>query len=415
MLRSVTVASCTILLAVFRCAAQGTSPQIRNGPIASFSVGPDLTLNYPASLANLPDEHTTFLPRFPSNPNDPITYLVFASSRVGAGVNGAVVLKTTDLTNFTFASSLGYADQVFQAPVLFNQCDPAYNLEFDENYAGPGSVLRDPTLPEGNFMMIYEAENHCPGGTWQQPFYATIGFTRSSDAGKTWPAPVDAELGGPDRYPVLKGPNSEPASPESTPTYEGDAIPAAFVDSSNGTPYIYVVYNYYVGPGGPSDGLLRVARADDTGGSLTFSKWFNGSFSQSGLGGVDSPVLQACPSGVQMNGSISYIEALSIYLLTYVCNAATSNGTAAWYYSTATSLALQDWSAPTIIENSRFAVTTPCPSSHAGDDFDGFYPSFMSPGTDQGHLKLTGYVFYLKGCDVGTRIFASRTFAITTE
>jgi hypothetical protein len=91
----------------------------------------------------------------------------------------AVVLETTDLQTFTFAS--GYSSQVMSVPVRFTTCNPTYDSEFDENYAGPGSVVQDPTRPAGNLIMIYEAENHCPGGVWQQPFYATVGFARSSD------------------------------------------------------------------------------------------------------------------------------------------------------------------------------------------------------------------------------------------
>jgi hypothetical protein len=68
----------------------------------------------------------------------------------------AVVLETTDLQTFTFAS--GYSSQVMSVPVRFTTCNPTYDSEFDENYAGPGSVVQDPTRPAGNLIMIYEAE-----------------------------------------------------------------------------------------------------------------------------------------------------------------------------------------------------------------------------------------------------------------
>ena len=45
----------------------------------------------------------------------------------------------------------------------FTTCKATYDPEFDLNYASPGSVVQDPTRPAGNFIMIYEAENHCPG------------------------------------------------------------------------------------------------------------------------------------------------------------------------------------------------------------------------------------------------------------
>jgi hypothetical protein len=70
---------------------------------------------------------------------------------------------------------------------------------------------------------------------------------------------------------------------------------------------------------------------------------------------------------------------------------------AAWYYSTATSLDLQDWTAPQMIVNSQYPVTKPCSvAGTGGDQFDGWYPSFMSPGAAAGHTKLTGIVFFQK-------------------
>jgi hypothetical protein len=132
--------------------------------IKSFSVGPDQTLSYPKSQLNgLPDEHTTLMP--PGSSKGP--YLVFAAAQIRGGEFGAVVLQTTDLENFNFATALGYSPQVMSVPVRFGQCNPAYTTEFDGNYAAPGSVVQDPTRPAGNFIMIYEAENHCPGGVRQ--------------------------------------------------------------------------------------------------------------------------------------------------------------------------------------------------------------------------------------------------------
>ena len=151
--------------------------------------------------------------------------------RNAAGLSGPVVLETTDLRTFTFAA--GYTSPVMTAPWPFTSCKAFYDPEFDLNYASPGSVLQDPTRPPGNLMMIYEAENHCPGAVWQHDFYATVGFARSSDNGKTWPAPVDAELGGTDRYPVLKSATPEPSTPESPQVAMGNAIPSAFVDGTN--------------------------------------------------------------------------------------------------------------------------------------------------------------------------------------
>ena len=87
----------------------------------------------------------------------------------------------------------------------------------------------------------------------------------------------------------------------------------------------------------------------------------------------------------------------------------------AWFYSTATSLELEDWTTPQMIVNSQFPVTAPCPGNTAGSLFDGWYPSTMSPGAKAGHTKLTGNIFFLDGCNVGARTFMSRAFTITTQ
>jgi hypothetical protein len=52
-------------------------------------------------------------------------------------------------------------------PFDFTHCNSAYDTEFDENYAAPGTVVQDPTRPTGNLIMLYEAENDCPGGIHQ--------------------------------------------------------------------------------------------------------------------------------------------------------------------------------------------------------------------------------------------------------
>ncbi len=402
---------------VAACSGGGGSSTVS---IQSISVSSDQTLTYPDSaadpnhLVDLPDEHSTFIP----TGTGPNSYLVFSASKVASSATGgAVVLQTSDLQTFAFAS--GYNYQVFVPPVAINACNPTYDAtsEFDENYAAPGSVVQDPTLTAGNLIMLYEAENHCPGGVNQQPYYATVGLARSSDNGKTWPAPVNSLMGDTTRYPVLKSVNVQPAS--SGYPAMGNAIPSAFVDKKNaaGDQYLYVVYDYYDGGLAPAaDGLLRVARAKLGADPLVFQKWYNGSFSQSGIGGSDSGVLQktGC-TGRQDMGEISYNDDVGEYLFIFVCESGSTGArVGAWYYSTATSLDSQNWTAPQMIQNSQYTVTRPCTGLTAGGQFDGWYPSFMSPGAAAGHTKLTGLAFFLNGCNIGSRQFMSRTFTITT-
>lgn len=368
-------------------------------PVTSFSVSADIPLTYP-NLPILSDEHTTVLP--PASGSGP--YRIFAANtKNAAGLGGPVVLESTDLRTFTLAS--GYTSPVMVAPVPFLQCKAFWDPEFDLNYASPGSVVQDPTRPAGNLIMIYEAENHCPGGAWQHDFYATVGFARSYDGGKTWPAPIDAELGGTDRYPVLKHPTPEPTTPENPQITLGNAIPSAFVDGTN-------LYVEYVAPSPASDGFLRVARAALGGsGTVAFSKWYEGAFSQPGLGGLDSAALPAKGClGHQGMGQISFNDALGLYMMTFVCSGATQG---AWYYALATSLDRQNWSAPQMIDGSQDPIVSGCATDGTGTQFDGWYPSFVSPGVAAGHTGLAGTVLYMNGCDRGGRTFLARTFTIT--
>jgi hypothetical protein len=386
--------------------------------VTSFSVGAEESPMYPNApadppyLVDLPDEHTTFIPLG----SGPDAFLVFGASRISGGTGGAVVLETTDLQAFTFASSLGYARQVMAPPVAIDQCNPTYTSEFDGNYAAPGSVVQDPTLPPGNLIMIYEAENHCPGGVNQQPFYATIGLARSSDDGKTWPAPVNAPLGGPTRHPILQGASPQPATAHPP---MGDAVPSAIVDrGASGDSYLYVAYSYFDGGGAPAtDRKIHVARARLGTDPLAFQKWLDGAFTQPGIGGLDSGVLPGtgCPNGQQFMPEISRNDDLGLYLMVFVCRSgATGAAVGAWYFATATSLDLQDWTMPRMIQGSQFPITEPCPGLTSGGQFDGWYPSLVSPGAAAGHTRLTGRIFFLNGCDTGSRRFMSRTFTITT-
>ena len=226
----------------------------------SISVGPDRALTYPPNMTVLPDEHTTFVPSSPGSAGLPR----LRGSNVAPGVAGTVVLQTFDLQTFTPVP--GYTNPVLSPPVASRNATRPTIPSSTRTIPDTGSVLQDPTLPPGNLMVFYEAENHCPGGVNQQPFYAAIGFARSSDNGHTWPAPENGPLGGPDRYAVLRLPAPEPAS-EPQPAAMGDAIPAAFVDNA----YVYVVYVAPPGPGLVGDGRLRVSRAQLGGaGQLSF-------------------------------------------------------------------------------------------------------------------------------------------------
>jgi hypothetical protein len=203
----------------------------------------------------------------------------------------------------------------------------------------------------------------------------------------------------------------------------GEQEISGFVDDVGGNrmPYLYA-----------NSGDVRVARAPLNGGTapLTFFKWDGTGFNSAGIGGVEVSVLppgnfENCEASTQarFGSSISYVDSTQQYLLTFVCvstgdpalgEVAHAQHGAAWFYSTSYDLSDQtSWTVPREIEGSwsPFDPTAPCA------DYNGWYPSFMSLDKSPGHLSMTGYVFYLSGCQgggtPGGRRFSSRAFHLT--
>ena len=409
--RVFTIAFCFAALALLNHPRPVRAQQTTHQQIASISVSADQTLKYPHAsptpyLDYFPDEHMTFFP--PASSSSP--YLIFGASAVAGGDNGqAVVLESTDLQTFKFATDLGYNPLVMTTPNPAGTCSASYASEFDEDYAAPGFVAQDPTLPAGNLVMLYEAENHCVNGVYNSgDGYFSTGFARSSDNGKTWPGPQNSPQGGPNRYPVLQTISTPPTT---LTAGVGNLAGAGLVDKSlDGNYYLYATYQHP----NTSEPQFRVARGQLGPSTVSFMKWSNGSFSQPGIGGTDTPVVSKACGGHHGQASLYYVDDISLYLLTFVCSSGSgASAMEAWYYSTATSLDLQDWSAPQLIQNSQFPTTAS--SSCSVNLFDGSYPSFMSPGADTGHIKLTGTVFLTNGCLLGARTFVSRTFTITPQ
>ena len=375
-----------------------------------------------------------------------------------------------------YGSYAGGFGQIFNPSTKGDACpsvsdgNPAHQDQtFDMHYAAGGSIVKDPSAVPGALLMVYEGTNACIGNTGgpilnTENDYISLAIATSLDYGKSWPtyrgtstfnfvplpgfnatqapnAPMGA-LGknvciGNDcstmppaaygRYPVVTPPNSlaslMAAAKPLTVKY-GEQEISGFVDdvSGNSMPYLYA-----------NSGNVRIARAQLNGGTapLTFQKWDGHTFSAPGLGGPEMSVLPAgafqdCEATVQnqYGSSVSYVEDTQQYLLTFLCVSPSdpalgqSGGGhlgAAWFWSTSYSLADQtQWSTPKEIAGtwSEFDSSGGCP------DYKGYYPSFMSLGKSAGHLSLTGYVFYLWGCQSGGtpggRQFSSRAFAIMT-
>ena len=422
---------CSLLLVISLWAHADSST---TQPSISFSVSDDRALSYPSSFHYLPDEHTSIMP-VPGQPGLHNFFVVMVNAVGSHWYGGTFVLQSPNLTNLFLASGFGKPDHgqaVFWGPHS-GTCDYSTVTHFDEQYAGPGSVLQDPTLPPGNLTMIYEAEIHCP----QAPKGAVAGWTsigvaRSSDGGKTWPLPI-AQPGyekdwleyGNGRYAGITIPGTPPTT--AYDQFFSDGLPSAFIDDRDpsGDYFIYVPYKFTGAPGAKADAKIHIARAkigDRSGhretGQLHFRKWYQGGWTQEGRGGLEDGIGDRCaPIYGEGGAQIEYNDALGLYMMTFSCTTIICPGGKcepskfSLFYSTATSLAAQDWTTPQLIENSTYPYE-PDPKSKGHNNIDGGYPSFMSPGCEPGHLGLSGTVFIMKGDGLGERSFASRSFTI---
>jgi hypothetical protein len=128
--------------------------------------------------------------------------------------------------------------------------------------------------------------------------YDSIDYAVSHDQGHTWTIEGHAITS---PYSTTRGDTA--AFPNQTYDY-GDGDPRLFVDYASG--YFYVYYGSRIVPkggvGGSTDGLAHVARAPISGkmAAGTWQKWYDGSWSQPGVGGKESnmvPATTADPKG----------------------------------------------------------------------------------------------------------------------
>lgn len=132
-----------------------------------------------------------------------------------------------------------------------------------------------------------------------QPFgdglhYDAIDYAKSTDQGRTWTIQGHAITSA---YSTARGDNA--AFPHQTYHY-GNGDPRLFVDTASG--YFYVYYGSRVipkgGVGGSNGGLAHVARAPISGkmASGSWQKWYDGAWTQPGVGGRESNMVPATTS-----------------------------------------------------------------------------------------------------------------------
>jgi hypothetical protein len=337
-------------------------------------------------LFNIPDMHTAVL----QQPDR--SYLLWITGNIGPSAGAIARLSTKDFLHYDNA---GPGTPTRAEPVLVPSCrtsSPAspkrrpndrrpVNLDRgdqatppsclqnpDADYVGANSVM---TASNGkDLLMFYEAGNKSIGNTaighgWE---YNVIARARSTDNGLTWNRD-DVVVSGTDPKPTDRTEVSQP----------GISEPGVVVADG----YIYIFYQYVPNlvsaPDAPS--VIQVARAplSGDGASGTWTKYYQGAFSQPGIGGLGSPVV-ATGGGTECTRPVQVWPAFSTYLnahiLAFLCNEG-------WFLST--SMDMVTWAPATNFMPMK--MWQPC------QPMDWNY-IFVTPGNSAGTIGQTGYVLY---------------------
>ena len=171
--------------------------------------------------------------------------------------------------------------------------EATYGSYPDRNYCDLNGVWVDPDT--GNWYgLVHNEFTKSPFGDYQH--YDSIDFAESTDQGKTWTIKAHVITS---PYSTVRGDTA--AFPQQTYDY-GDGDPRLYVDTASG--YFYVYYgSRIVDKGGNWQAFYaHVARAPIASkmASGSWRKWYDGSWSQPGVGGKESnmvPVSADNPNG----------------------------------------------------------------------------------------------------------------------
>ena len=317
--------------------------------------------NQPDALTmyNIPDMHTAVL----QQPDQ--SYLLWISGNIGPNGGSVARLSTPDFIRYANAGpgTPTKAQAVF-TPSCLNS-DPSCVQNYDADYAGANSVIRASNGTD--LLMFYEAGNQNNGGGWE---YNVMALARSTDNGLTWTR----------QGVVLSG--SDP-KPTSKPSAVQPGIGEPGIVTANG--FHYMIYFYH--PNEPANPLLgdflQIARApvSSDGAPGAWMKYYNGTWTQPGLGGLGSTILPIDGSS-GITGTTEAWPVFSTYLNAYVVVFLANQG---WYFSTSTDLLT--WAPP-----KPFAPQVPRPFQACLPSESNFV--LVTPGNQPGVIGQTGYVLY---------------------
>jgi hypothetical protein len=167
----------------------------------------------------------------------------------------------------------------------------------ERNYCDLVGVWVDPDTGDW-YGLVHNEFTPEPFGAYSFSHYDAIDYAVSRNQGRTW-----SILGHAITSPYSTERNDDTAFPNQTFDY-GDGDPRLFVDTASG--YFYVFYGTRIvgkaADQGGWDGLEHVARAPISGkmATGTWQKWYDGKWSQPGVGGLESnlvPVTSSTDTG----------------------------------------------------------------------------------------------------------------------
>jgi hypothetical protein len=290
-----------------------------------------------------------------------------AGPNCGDGVVVRILNGSTELWSKTIANgdTKGY-DFSLQVPVQVGDaiyfrvsmrgdsgCDstyfnPSISVEgtFDNGYAGFGSVYLNKAT--GEILAFYHAEDHegVAASIYGPAYYASVGLAISKDGGRTF-----EKMGQ-----VLT--SHKPKSASSTDGAQGVGGPSVIVDPSGQYLYMYFMDWTREAPWGDI-GVAR-SRIEDGGRPGTWFKYYNGGFTERGLGGRATLIVGGrVPGDWAAFPSVSFNSYLNQYLMVYAAKdgfyAMTSGDGITWASPTQLLTSATGWSGsrvslyPTII------------------------------------------------------------------
>lgn len=291
---------------------------------------------------------------------------------------------TTELATTNFVDLHAMSD-----PPVF-VLSPSGGSAFDSDYAGGSKVLR---LAGGRLAMLYHGEHHLCAGNQAE---VAIGLATSDDDGVTWVRQGE----------IITAPAWTPA-PCDERTFYGAGSFSAVVSPDR--EYLYLYFNQWR----PDEsGVTRVARARlDSGlGPGTWTKYYRGSWTQPGLGGMADDILPVPDTPADQFEravaipTVSWNTTYGMWLAVYV------SITGFWYSSSVDGLV---WNEPRQLFG---GVVLFAPASLVDHQQYIYYPSLISvDANEDGRTTDTGLLLYAQGGWTSAHHMVARDLIITRE